>query len=128
MLLIDHAEEVERLNAALLALKPTLCADQSGWMTDYLRSVFRTAFTPFPVPSVPDLAAFSTAGLSHLDWASFPASGEHCNSVHLGNLGNPNGRRGRTAQKRKPLSVAARKKISAAQRARWAKWKARRSK
>lgn len=47
----------------------------------------------------------------------------------LGNLGNPNGRRGRTAKKRKPLSVAARKKIAAAQRARWAKWKvARRSK
>jgi hypothetical protein len=47
----------------------------------------------------------------------------------LGNLGNQNGRRGHTAKKRKRLSVAARKKIAAAQRARWAKWKAaRRSK
>jgi len=44
----------------------------------------------------------------------------------LGTLGNRNGtlRRVRTVQKRKPLSAAARKKIAAAQRARWAKWKA----
>src|SRR5262249_53553156 len=33
-------------------------------------------------------------------------------------------RRGRSAKSRKPLSPAARKKIAAAQRARWAKWKA----
>jgi hypothetical protein len=43
----------------------------------------------------------------------------------LGNLGNGNGRskRGLAASKRKPMSAAARKKIAAAQRARWAKWK-----
>jgi hypothetical protein len=49
----------------------------------------------------------------------------------LGSLGNRNGRlrRVRAIKKRKPLSTAARKKIAAAQRARWAKWKvARRSK
>lgn len=49
----------------------------------------------------------------------------------LGNLGNRNGglRRVRTVKRRKPLSSAARKKIAAAQLARWAKWKAaRRSK
>jgi hypothetical protein len=44
----------------------------------------------------------------------------------LGNLGSQSGglRRVRTVKSRKPLSVAARKKIAAAQRARWAKWKA----
>lgn len=43
----------------------------------------------------------------------------------LGNLGSGNGRskRGLVAIKRKPMSAAARKKIAAAQRARWAKWK-----
>lgn len=49
----------------------------------------------------------------------------------LGNLGNRNGRLRRvsTVSKRKPLSSSARKRIAAAQRARWAKWKAaRRSK
>ncbi len=49
----------------------------------------------------------------------------------LGNLGSQSGalRRVRTVKRRKPLSAAARKKIAAAQRARWAKWKAaRRSK
>jgi hypothetical protein len=34
-----------------------------------------------------------------------------------------NGRRGRSAN-RKPMSTAAKKKIAAAQRARWAKWRA----
>lgn len=44
----------------------------------------------------------------------------------LGNLGNGNGRSKRVlaATKRKPMSAAARRKIAAAQRARWAKWKA----
>lgn len=44
----------------------------------------------------------------------------------LGNLGIGNGRsnRGPAAGKRKPMSAAARRKIAAAQRARWAKWKA----
>jgi len=42
----------------------------------------------------------------------------------LGNLGNRNSKQGRTGNKRKPLSAAARKKIATAQRARWAKWKA----
>lgn len=32
--------------------------------------------------------------------------------------------RGRASRKRKPMSAAARKRIAAAQRARWAKWKA----
>jgi hypothetical protein len=43
----------------------------------------------------------------------------------LGNLGNGNGRSNRVlaVRKRKPMSAAARKKIAAAQRARWAKWK-----
>jgi hypothetical protein len=43
----------------------------------------------------------------------------------LGNLGSGNGRSKRVlaARKRKPMSTAARKKIAAAQRARWAKWK-----
>lgn len=43
----------------------------------------------------------------------------------LGNVGNGNGRlnRGLAARKRKPMSAAARRKIAAAQRARWAKWK-----
>lgn len=49
----------------------------------------------------------------------------------LGDVG-PAGRRvgrGRTTSaKRKPMSAAARKKIAAAQRARWAKWKAARKK
>ena len=51
--------------------------------------------------------------------------------IALGSIGNRNGRltRVRTRKKRKPLSAVARKKIAAAQRARWAKWKAaRRSK
>jgi len=49
--------------------------------------------------------------------------------VALGSTGNRNERRVRTVRKRKPLSAAARRKIAAAQRARWAKWKAaRRSK
>ena len=43
----------------------------------------------------------------------------------LGNLGGQSGlRRARMVKSRKPLSAAARKKIAAAQRARWAKWKA----
>jgi hypothetical protein len=44
----------------------------------------------------------------------------------LGNLGSQSAglRRVRTVKKRKSLSAAARKKIAAAQRARWAKWKA----
>ena len=44
----------------------------------------------------------------------------------LGNLGSQSGGLGRvrTDKGRKSLSVAARKKIAAAQRARWAKWKA----
>jgi hypothetical protein len=44
----------------------------------------------------------------------------------LGNLGSGNGRSKRVsaARKRKPMSAAARRKIAAAQRARWAKWKA----
>ena len=49
----------------------------------------------------------------------------------LGGLGHGGTRspRGRTVKKRRPLSAAARKRIAAAQRARWAKWKsARRSK
>ena len=42
----------------------------------------------------------------------------------LANLGSGNGRSKRVlARKRKPMSAAARKKIAAAQRARWAKWK-----
>ena len=43
----------------------------------------------------------------------------------LGNLGNGNGRSNRVlaARKRKPMSAAARKKIAAAQRVRWVKWK-----
>jgi len=43
----------------------------------------------------------------------------------LGNLGNGNGRSNRVlaVRKRKPMSAAARKKIAAAQRLRWAKWK-----
>ena len=45
----------------------------------------------------------------------------------LGNLGSGNRRSSRVpaARKRKPMSAAARRKIAAAQRARWAKWKAR---
>jgi hypothetical protein len=44
----------------------------------------------------------------------------------LGSFGNRSGRlrQVRTVKKRKPLSAQARKKIAAAQRARWAKWKA----
>jgi hypothetical protein len=43
----------------------------------------------------------------------------------LGNLGSGAGRSKHVLAvgKRKPMSVAARKKIAAAQRARWAKWK-----
>lgn len=49
----------------------------------------------------------------------------------LGGLGRANGRspRGRTGKKRRPMSADARKRIAAAQRLRWAKWKrARRNK
>jgi hypothetical protein len=44
----------------------------------------------------------------------------------LGNLGNRNGgsKRVQTTRKRKPMSAAVRRKIAAAQRARWSKWKA----
>jgi len=44
----------------------------------------------------------------------------------LGSLGSGNGRAKRVpaARKRKPMSATARRKIAAAQRARWAKWKA----
>jgi hypothetical protein len=44
----------------------------------------------------------------------------------LGNLasGNERSKRVWAAGKRKPMSAAARRKIAAAQRARWAKWKA----
>lgn len=45
----------------------------------------------------------------------------------LGSLGGSRGRVGRaqtTGKKRRTMSVAARKRIAAAQRARWAKWKA----
>ena len=43
----------------------------------------------------------------------------------LGKLGNGNGRSNRVlaVRKRRPMSAAARKKIAAAQRVRWAKWK-----
>jgi hypothetical protein len=43
----------------------------------------------------------------------------------LGNLGSGDRRSKRVlaARKRKPMPVAARKKVAAAQRARWAKWK-----
>ena len=43
----------------------------------------------------------------------------------LDNLGTGSGRWNRVpaARKRKPMSPSARRKISAAQRARWAKWK-----
>jgi len=44
----------------------------------------------------------------------------------LGNLESGNGRSKRVlVGRRKPMSLAARRKIAAAQRARWAKWKAR---
>ena len=49
----------------------------------------------------------------------------------LGGLGHASGAspRGRAVKKRRTMSVAARKRIAAAQRARWAKWKsARRNK
>ena len=49
----------------------------------------------------------------------------------LGGLGRANGRspRDRAVKKRRPMSAAARKRIAAAQRLRWAKWKrARRNK
>jgi hypothetical protein len=50
----------------------------------------------------------------------------------LGSLGGSSGRSGRAqmpGKKRRTMSAAARKRIGAAQRARWAKWKAaRRSK
>jgi hypothetical protein len=44
----------------------------------------------------------------------------------LGSLGNLDGKsKGiRAPKKRRPMSAAARKRIAAAQRARWAKWKA----
>jgi small-conductance mechanosensitive channel len=45
----------------------------------------------------------------------------------LGSLGSSNRRFGRTqtvAKKRRPMSAAGRKRVAAAQRARWAKWKA----
>lgn len=46
--------------------------------------------------------------------------------VALGGRGNSNGRstRVRVTGKRRPMSASARKKIAAAQRARWTKWKA----
>ena len=48
----------------------------------------------------------------------------------LGGLGGSRGRTGRAqiSGKRRTMSVAARKRIAAAQRARWAKWKAARKK
>lgn len=49
----------------------------------------------------------------------------------LGGLSRASGAspRGRAVKKRRPMSAAARKRIAAAQRARWAKWKsARRNK
>jgi hypothetical protein len=49
----------------------------------------------------------------------------------LGSLGHAGARspRGRAAKKRRPMSAAARKRIAAAQRSRWAKWRsARRNK
>jgi hypothetical protein len=49
----------------------------------------------------------------------------------LGGVGHAGVRspRGRAVKKRRPMSAAARKRIAAAQRARWAKWKsARRNK
>ena len=49
----------------------------------------------------------------------------------LGGLGHGSGGspRGRAVKKRRPMSAAARKRIAAAQRLRWAKWKrARRNK
>ena len=44
--------------------------------------------------------------------------------VALGSLGSQSGRLRRDVKSRKPLSVAARRRTAAAQRARWAKWKA----
>ena len=43
----------------------------------------------------------------------------------LGSLGGPEGKakRSRASKVRRPMSAAVRKKIAAAQRARWAKWK-----
>jgi hypothetical protein len=49
----------------------------------------------------------------------------------LGSLGNLGGKAAtgiRAPKKRSPMSAAARKRIAAAQRARWAKWKAARRK
>jgi hypothetical protein len=43
-------------------------------------------------------------------------------------LGKLNGGRSYTEPRRRRMSAAARKKIAAAQRARWAKWKAKRGK
>ena len=47
----------------------------------------------------------------------------------LGGLAHAGARspRGLAVEKRKPMSAAARKRIAAAQRARWAKWKSARS-
>lgn len=44
----------------------------------------------------------------------------------LDSVGNRSGRseKSRVANRRRPMSAAARKRIAAAQRARWAKWKA----
>jgi hypothetical protein len=46
----------------------------------------------------------------------------------FGNLGGKAVKGIRTPRKRSPMSAAARKRIAAAQRARWAKWKATRRK
>ena len=48
----------------------------------------------------------------------------------LGSLGHASGRSPRigAVKKRRPMSAAARKRIAAAQRARWAKWKSARRK
>lgn len=42
----------------------------------------------------------------------------------LGNLGGKTAKGIRAPRKRSPMSAAARKRMAAAQRARWAKWKA----
>jgi hypothetical protein len=42
----------------------------------------------------------------------------------LGSIGRTNGRGGSTSRTPRKMSIAARRRISAAQRARWAKWNA----
>jgi hypothetical protein len=44
--------------------------------------------------------------------------------IALGGLGPSGGTSAAGARRRKPMSASARKRIAAAQRARWAKWKA----